>query len=578
MDRKKTNTRSSGSALRLRKATSLKVAAEIAKAYEDGVLNGSIVACKFVRQAVERQRRDMKYAKSRGFRFSEARAWHAVEFFGYCRHSKGEWAGKPLILSPWQLWMTWVLFGWVDKNDIRRFKTAYIEVARKSGKSTWLSAVGLYLFDGEGEPGAEVYTSATKRDQARIVHQESVRMVKKSPMLRGRIRVLKDNLYCEATESKYEPLGADADSTDGLNPNGALIDELHAHKTREMWDVMETATGSRRQSLLIGITTAGVIQEGICSEVRDYTAKVLGQVGDNDSWFGVIYGIDEEDDPFDEKCWIKANPNLGVSNKLDDLQRKALRAKEMPSARTAFFVKHLNKWVDALNNAIPMEDWNACSDHVDPKAMKGRLCYGGLDVAKRGDLSAFVLLFPPIEGAEDRTWKILPYFWTPEKSLENKPAREQEWLKGWIDAGLIESTDGDTVDFAIIQQRILEAAALYDIREVAFDPWNSLETAERLKKEGVNMIEFGQTIMNFNEPTKDLIEMVVRHEFAHGGHRVLKWNASCLDVKTDPNGNIRPVKPDTRKTAARIDGMVALIMALGRAKFSEQSTFDMRVI
>ena len=282
-----------------------------ARAYIDDVLKGRIVAGRLVRLAVERHQRDLKTAKDRGLRFDPKAAKRVLDFFGRLRHSKGEWAGQPFVLAPWQAFILWVVFGWMRADGSRRFRTAYHEVSRKNGKSTLAAGVGLYLFAADQEAGAEVYTAATKRDQARIVHSEAVRMVASSPGLSRFITTFKDNLSLLRTGSKYEPLGADADTMDGLNISGAIIDELHAHPTRKVWDVIETGTGARRQPLLFAITTAGFDRHSVCWEQHDYGVKVLEGVIEDDTFFAYIAALDPEDDWQDASVWIKANPNLG---------------------------------------------------------------------------------------------------------------------------------------------------------------------------------------------------------------------------------------------------------------------------
>src|SRR5512139_1249755 len=293
-----------------------------AEQYIDDVVAGRVVACHWVQAACQRHVDDLKHGAERGLHFDREAAEHVLKFFTILKHSKGEWAGRPLVLEPWQQFLIWTLFGWKRADGTRRFRTAYIEVARKNGKSTIGAGVGLYLLAADGEPGAEIYSAATKRDQARITHLEAVRMVKASPMLRKRIRTFRDNLNIEGTASKFEPLGADADTLDGLNIHGAIIDEIHAHKTREVWDKLDTGTGARRQPLMFGITTAGYDRQSLCWTLNEYSKKVLDGVIEDDTFFALIYTLDDGDDWQDETTWIKANPNLKVSKKNDDLRRK----------------------------------------------------------------------------------------------------------------------------------------------------------------------------------------------------------------------------------------------------------------
>lgn len=341
--------------------------------YAEQVVAGEIVACELVRLACQRFLNDLEHGPERGIYFIEDRAQHILEFYSFIPHVKGALAGKPIDLMPWHVFILINIFGFViplideqtgkevvdedgDVVFVRRFRTAYNEVARKNAKSTLSSGIGLYMTGADGEGGAEVYSAATTRDQARIVFEDAKNMLKKSKATLGRLfEFNKLAIYQERTASKFEPLSSDANNLDGLNIHCGIVDELHAHKTRDVWDVLETATGARLQSLLFGITTAGFNKEGICYELRDYGIKVLrGQV-DDDSFFAIIYTLDKDDDPFDETVWQKANPGLGVCKRWDDLRRLAKKAKEQVSARINFFTKHMNIWVTAESSWMDTE-------------------------------------------------------------------------------------------------------------------------------------------------------------------------------------------------------------------------------
>lgn len=549
-----------------------------AKAYIRGVLAGEVVVGRLVRLAVERHRRDLGDGHLRGLVFSEAKGARAIRFFGFLRHSKGEWGrggGQPFALSPWQAFILWCLFGWRRVDGTRRFRVAYHEVARKNGKSTFAAGVGLYLFDADGEPGAEVYTAATKRDQARIVHAEAVRMVKKSPPLRKRITVFKDNLHVTGTASKFEPLGADADTMDGLNVHGAIVDELHQHKTRGVWDALDTATGARTQSLIFAITTAGFNQASVCWEVREYAVRVLESINAteqepfrDDSFFAFIATIDEGDDWRDENVWAKANPNLGVSVKIDDLRRKANVAGKMTSALNSFLTKHLNFWTRQKTLWLKMDRWDlpANSAAFIKNEHAGRSCTAGLDLAKTADITALVLVF----ANDDGTYDVLPHFWMPrERAQERTDAGEFNYLSCEA-SGHLTLTESPVTDYAFIRKHIVDLWGKHDIQFLAYDPWNASHLIGQLEDEdGIpvdKLTKFDQNIKNYNEPSKFLETLVVEGKLRHGGHPVLRWMAGNVTVKTDPNGNIRPVKPE-HMDPKKIDGIVALIMALGQVIF-----------
>jgi len=548
-----------------------------AEQYITNVIDGTQVACRWIRLMCERHRRDLADGGQRGLWFDASAAQHAIDFFRFLRHSKGEWAGLIIQLEPWQQAVTWILLGWYRADRTRRFRTGYLEVARKNGKSTWLSGIGLYMLIADGEPGAEIYSAATKKDQAKIMHAEATRMVRASPFLRQRIRVFRDNLHIPNTASKFEPLGRDADSLDGLNVHAALVDELHAHRTSEVWDVLETATGARRQPLVFAITTAGFNQDSFCFQQREYVLKVLDGIVEDDSFFGCVFTLDEGDDWSDERNWVKSNPNLGVSVKLDDLRRKAIRARELPSALTNFLTKHLNIWTNAAALWIHPDKWKACTDVIDEAALAGRLCYGGLDLSNNLDLTAFVLLFPPTP--EDDRWIILPRFWVPEATMYERSRNDRVPYDAWVRQGFLTAIPGEVIDYEWIYDQIDRDAQTYNIAEIGFDRWGAAEVYQRVEKMGLVMVQVGQGFASMSAPMKEPEKLIVSRRLNHGGHPVLAWNAHNLVAQRDPAGNI---KPDKRRSREKIDGMVALIMGLDRGTRhdpeSERSIYEERGI
>lgn len=530
--------------------------------YAGDVLDGNLQTSIWVQRAVQRQISDLQDGAERGLWFDEASADHALAFFRFLKHSKGEWAGQTISLEPWQQWILSVLFGWKREDGSRRFRTAYLEIARKNGKSTLAAGIGLYLLTADGEAGAEIYSAATKRDQARITHAEATRMVKSSPALRARVKVYKDNLHIEGTASKYEPLGRDSDSMDGLNIHGAIIDEVHAHRTRETWDVLDTATSSRRQPLILAITTAGFDRQSLCWELHEYTEKVLTGIVDDDSWFGIIYTIDEEDlERFDqEEIWLKANPNLDVSVKREDLRRKAAKAQEMPSALNAFLRLHLNVWTQSESKWISPEVWRSCGQLVDGAGLRGRTCYGGLDLSSTTDVSALVLVFPP--QSEGELYQGLCRFWIPEDSMRERSRRDRVPYDSWVRQGYIQATPGNVIDYDWILAQIDEDAQQYDLREIAFDRWGATRIVQDLEAGGMTVVQFGQGFASMSPPMRELEKLILSQGLAHGSNPVLTWMADNLVARQDPAGNI---KPDKERSRERIDGMVALIMGLDRA-------------
>jgi phage terminase large subunit-like protein len=531
--------------------------------YVKHIKAGRIPACKWLQRAVERYDRDRRDAGGLGFAFDQKAAERVASFFPrFLKHSKGEWAGQPFRLEPWELFMIWNLFGWKRKSDgFRRFRTAYIEVARKAGKSTLLAGIGLYLLVADNEPGAEIYTAATMRDQARITHSEATRMVQMSAALRSKVAIFKNNLSVASTASKYVPLGADADTLDGLNVHGAIVDELHAHKTQNMWDVLDTGTAARRQPLQIAITTAGYDRESICWELHDYLEKILDSVIQDETFFGVIYTLDPDDDWKDEKVWIKANPNLGVSVKIDDLRRKATRVAELPSSLNAYLRLHMNLWTQSETRWIPAEAWAACGGVVDAEALRGRRCFGGLDLSSTTDVTAWVICFPP--EVEGERFKFLFRFFVPQENVARRVRRDRVPYDVWIRQGFVVATPGNVVDYHYVIEQIRQDALAYDIHEVAFDRWGAAKIMTELQNDGLTVVPFGQGFASMSPPSKEFEKLVVSHGLEHGGNPVMAWMVSNAMARRDPADNI---KPDKGRSTDRIDGVVAAIMALDRAE------------
>lgn len=541
--------------------------------YAQQVVKGKVLACKWVKLACERHLEDLRTGEARGFHFDVEAANRAIKFFRFLKHSKGEWAGQAFLLELWQAFIVGCLFGWKRTDGLRRFRHALVETARKSGKTTLMAGIGLYLLVADDEPGAEIYTAATKRDQARLTHSEATRMVRKSPALRRRIRIFKDNLSIEETASKYEPLGADADTTDGLNPHGCLIDELHAHKTRDMVDVLETGMGARRQPLMFEITTAGLEQESIWREHHDYSQGVLQGTVQDDTWFCYIATLDEGDDWQDEKVWPKANPNLGISVKMDDLRRQCEKARRIPAAQNAFRRLRMNVPTQQVSRWIDLDLWdeNWPPDHPPPNLQeafyKGRTCYGGLDLGAVDDLSAWVMVFdcPYDPEAVD----VIARFWCPESKLYDTQNRYHDQYQVWARQGWLGTTEGKAVDYGAIRLQILKDAGYFLIEDMAIDRlFQAHQLAMELADEEVKVIGMGQGFISMAAPTKELHRLLLREKIHHGGHPVLRFMAEGVAVKGDPAGNM---KVDKAESHCKVDGIVALIMALDRRSRREEA-------
>lgn len=537
------------------------MANKVIEKYMDGVGSGKVVACKTTKQSIARFRSDLKTAEKKGLVFDEEAGEHAVKFFSYLRHSKGEWAGKPFDLAPWQQFIVSQLFGWKRKKDgLRRFRTAYIEVPRKNGKSTLAAGVGLYMMIGDGEPGAEVYSAATKRDQAKIVWGEAKRMVVNSPEIKKIVTAHISNLHIVNTASKFEPLGRDADSTDGLNIHCAIVDELHAHDSRDLWDVLKTGMGARRQPLLFAITTAGYNREGICYQQKRYAERILAGEIKNDAYFSFITSLDDGDDWRDKKTWAKANPNLGISLNVDDMKLQCKEARELPGEQNAFLCKRLNVWTEQAERWINMEVWSKCNL---PGSSIGQLpglpCYAGLDLSSKIDLSSLVLLFPPQESSD--AWSVLPFFWIPEDSMRERVRRDAVPYDQWVNEGYIKTTPGNVIDYDYIRKEVNELGEIYKFQEIGFDDWGATQLTIQLDGDGFTMVPVRQGYKTLSPASKDLERLYIGQKLNHFGNPVLNWMARNVAIMRDPADNIKPAK---NKSEEKIDGIVALVMALSR--------------
>lgn len=543
--------------------------------YAERVLSGEIVAGELVRLSCQRFLNDLEHGPERGVYFSEDRAQHILDFYNFVPHVKGAQAGEPIKLMAWHIFILINLYGFViplinettgeqifdDDGDaimVRRFRTAYNEVARKNAKSTLSSGIGLYMTGADGEGGAEVYSAATTRDQARIVFDDAKNMIKKSPRTLGRLfGHVKLNIHQERTASKFEPLSSDANNLDGLNIHCGIVDELHAHRTRDVWDVLETATGARLQSLLFAITTAGYNKVGICFEQRDYAIKVLKGVVPDDTYFAVIYTLDDNDDPFDENNWPKANPGLGVCKRWDDMRRLAKKAKEQIAARPNFFTKHLNIWVTAESAWMDMDRWAKCEGVASDEELSHWPLWVGIDLANKIDICAAVKTWLAPNGHTHTKSK----FWIPEGRLETAPKHISDLYSEWAEAGYLELTDGDVIDHGYIKAEVEAWVKGESLKEIAFDPWSATQFSLALAEEGLPLVEVAQTVKNLSESMKSVQADVYGSKIHHDGNPVMTWMMSNVTVKPDKNDNVFPNKSTPEN---KIDGPVALFTAKSR--------------
>lgn len=530
----------------------------LANGYIVDVLEGRIPACKWVRLACERQRRDLERMDWR-WQFDAARAAHVCRFVELLPHVKGEWARNrgTIELSPWQCFVLATVFGWIDARGYRRFKKAYTEIPRKNAKSTISSGVGLYLLTADNEPGAEVYSAATTRDQAKIVWGDARAMTVASPPFRKRFGVETGAhaIFVPDENASFKPLSRDqGGNLDGLNLHGGIVDEFHGHKDRAIWDVLVTAMGARAQPLLWAITTAGFDRAGICYEERSYVLKILDGVVEDEEYFGVIYTIDADDDWTDPASWQKANPNWGISVKPEAIEREARKAMQMASAQNNFLTKHLNVWVNADTAWMDMRAWDACADEsLAPEDFAGEDCILGLDLASKVDIADKVRMFK-----RGGVYYFFAEHYLPERAVEMSVNSQYD---GWRRDGWLTVTEGEVTDYDVIEDGVREDCTRYGVRDVAFDPFQATQLSGHLLAEGVPMIEVRPTVLNFSEPMKQLEALVLAGKVRHNGDPVLAWMVSNTVCHRDAKDNIYPRK---ERPENKIDGVVAMIMCLAR--------------
>ena len=536
---------------------------EAAQAYMQRVLAGDIVVCKWTRLAIERQQADLQREPSAAWPwvFNADAASRPCEFIELLPHIKGKWARERRLieLDPWQCWIITTVFGWVHhETGLRRYREAYIEVPRKNAKSTLSSGLALFMLSADGEHGAEVYSAATTRDQARIVFDDAKAMAERTPDMRTYlgVAILQHSITVAHTASKFTPLAAEGSTLDGLNVHCAVIDELHAHRKRDVYDVIDTARGAREQSLLWLITTAGTDRSGICYERRTHITKVLDRVIDDPTMFGVIYSIDDNDDPFAPASWAKANPNWGVSVLKDDMEAAARKAEAMPSALSNFLTKRLNVWVSGESPWMDMRAWDRCGDSsMQVSDFAGERCWIGLDLAQKKDFAALCLVF-------DRggVWHVCTRLYLNELAVQESGNAH---LSGWARAGHVQVTDGDLTDFDVVADDLRSYCRMFDVQEIAFDPALSMYFAGKLIEEGLPLVEITQRAMFFTPPLIQVENLVLEKRLKFDGNPVMTWMVSNLVVKVSKFNELRA--PTKERPENKIDGPMAMLMALGRA-------------
>ena len=496
-----------------------------------------------------------------GSYYDDEAADRAVKFFGLLNLVEGKGAGEPWQLMPWMEYeVIRPLFGYKRADGSRLYRTVWLEVPRKNAKTTLAAGLALYGLVADNEPGAQVYMGARDRAQARICYETARKMVDSSPALRKRCRAVRSYIEVPKTGSVLRTISGEALGQHGFNAHIAVLDEVHAHKNREIWDVLSSSVGARRQPIVIGITTAGVYDPNhIAWEQHDYAIRVAGGEHEDPSYLAIIYSAEMDDDWTDPKIWQKANPSLGITVMPEFFEDEIRKAKVSPARQTAFSQLYLNKWTREVQRWIDMDSWRECGlIPVDKEAYKERACFVGLDLSSTTDVSALVQLFPE----EDGGFTAIPHFWLPAEGIYEKEKKDRLPYTKWAENGFMTLTPGNVIDYRYIRSYIEDLATKYHILELAYDPWNSTQLVVELAEQGMRVAPTRQGFATLSAPTKELERLIMSKKLSHANHPVLLAHADAALVQTDPAGNL---KPDKSKSTARIDGLVALIMALNSA-------------
>lgn len=487
---------------------------------------------------------------------------------------RGDWHGRPFELMPWQESLLSNLFGWVEKDSdpkapTRRFRYCFVPIARGNGKSELASGIALKLFSADKEPGAEVYSAAADRQQAGIVFGSARQMALASPEIAKRVQVYRAHLWYPEKASVYRVLSSDAPRQHGLNPHGVIFDEVHTQKTPDLYEALDSALGKRRQPLMFSITTAGSDPQSLCWQLWDYAARVRSGQVEDDRFYSQIYAADPEDDIEDPAVWRKANPSLGVTVTEEFLRDQLKKAKEVPALMSSFLRLHLNIWTSAEERWLGLDVWDEGAGNVPDEQLEQRIAYAGLDLASTTDLSALVLVFP----LDDGRVAVRPFFWVPTESIERRSRLDRVPYDEWLRRGYIEGVPGSVMDYEYIRSRLGVLRQKYDIREVAYDPWNAAKLTQELTDDGFTMVPIRQGFASLTFPTKATESLILSRKLLHGGNPVLRWNAANAAVEQDAAGNLKLSK---KKSRERIDGMVALTLAVGRMAAVADSVYAER--
>lgn len=495
-----------------------------------------------------------------GCYFEEKYAERVCKFLEtFCCHSKGEWAGKPFSLADWQRDGIWRLYGWRRANGLRRYRTAYIEIPKKNGKSTLVSGLSLYHTIGDDEPTAEVYLNAFDRNQSGIIFEEAARMIRANPSLRKRLKIIQSQklIFDELTQSKLKANSSETASKDGVSSSLTVFDELHRQAKPDMYEIYEFAGASRRQPLHIDITTAGYDRQSICWRRHEYTEKVNGGLIKDIEHLGIIYGASAEDDWASPEVWRKANPSMGITIKEEDFAKMVEKARNSPRELNNFLRLRLNIWTNAVERFLSRQKWDACgATKYDPASLKGEWCYAGLDLSSTIDITALVMLFPTEQGG----YRLKCRFWMPEDTAEERQRKDRVPYLQWIEDGLITATDGSTIDYDQVRDDINKENIDHPFMKLLIDPWNAVQLATKLREEdGIPVEYIRQGYLSLSAPTKELERLVISGKLEHGDNEVLNWMADNATSENDAAGNVKLSKSKSRE---KIDGMSALVNSI----------------
>lgn len=534
--------------------------------YARGVVSGEIDACGYVRRACERHLSDLGREE---FVFDVVGAGHVFRFFELLKHIKGAMAGQRFRLEPFQHFVLGSIFGWKHRhNGMRRFTEAYVEVPRKNGKSFLCSGVGLYGLVADSEGGPEIYSVATKIEQAKIVWGVATQMIRACNGLNEILRLRAHEILNDLNNGSFKALASDSKTLDGLNPHICVADELHAWSDSHLYSVIKDGMGARTQPLLLSITTAGASPTGICHEIRAHAIRVLGDEKDHDDrFFGYISTIDEGDKWDDERSWRKANPLLGSALGEEAFRAEAEQAKKIPSRKVEFCNVRLNMWLNSNDAWLDVERWRSLKGNIDENALQGRECYVGLDLSSTTDMTAMVMVFPDVDGVD----VVIPRFYMPRKTIEKRSLESVNYYQHWLDRGHLEIGGDASISYDLIAADILSICKKHNVEKVCVDPWQAAQITGMMEEHGIPVVAVRQGYAHLNGACRHLEGRMADGKLVHDGNPCMSWHVNNVSVDTDPNGNI---KPNKKKSVAKIDGVSALLTALAVIASENSPTYD----